>query len=339
MYFAGFDPTYRFQLWSSNGTAAGTQRLTTGNAASIGPEPAVPDGGRRDGVLLGHRRDARDPVVVEHRDDAEHDDAHQRQRRSGGGLAPTDLTVVGNTLYFTADDGVHGDPVLVEQRDGGRDGDGGGHQRDDDGGCDQPDRCERDGVLRRVHEREWIPGVAERRDGERYGDGHQPGDGHDRPVGPDGGGHDLYFTAPGADLWEWAPPTTPTTPTITWASPAGITYGTALSAAQLDATANVPGTFAYSPAAGTVPGGGDADPLGHLHTHRHHRLHGRHRPIRRSSWRRRTPTITWASPAGIIVRDGAVRRPSSTPRPVCPGPSPIRRRPAPCWRRGRRPCR
>ncbi|MDO9309840.1 MAG: MBG domain-containing protein, partial [Deltaproteobacteria bacterium] len=41
-------------------------------------------------------------------------------------------------------------------------------------------------------------------------------------------------------------------PVITWAAPAAITYGTALSAAQLNATANVPGTFTYTPAAGTV---------------------------------------------------------------------------------------
>jgi sugar lactone lactonase YvrE len=42
------------------------------------------------------------------------------------------------------------------------------------------------------------------------------------------------------------------TPTISWLAPAPITYGTALSTSQLDATANVPGTFVYSPAAGTV---------------------------------------------------------------------------------------
>src|SRR5208282_5196205 len=42
------------------------------------------------------------------------------------------------------------------------------------------------------------------------------------------------------------------TSTITWAAPAPIVYGTPLSAAQLNATANVPGTFLYSPAAGTV---------------------------------------------------------------------------------------
>ncbi len=42
------------------------------------------------------------------------------------------------------------------------------------------------------------------------------------------------------------------TPVITWANPAAISYGTALSATQLNATANVPGTFAYSPAMGVV---------------------------------------------------------------------------------------
>jgi hypothetical protein len=45
-------------------------------------------------------------------------------------------------------------------------------------------------------------------------------------------------------------------PTITWPAPAAITYGTALSSTQLNATANYPGTFTYSPASGTVPGAG-----------------------------------------------------------------------------------
>jgi hypothetical protein len=42
------------------------------------------------------------------------------------------------------------------------------------------------------------------------------------------------------------------TPTITWATPGAIDSGTKLSSKQLDATASVPGTFAYSPAAGTL---------------------------------------------------------------------------------------
>ena len=42
------------------------------------------------------------------------------------------------------------------------------------------------------------------------------------------------------------------TPTITWSNPAGIIYGTALSSTQLTASASVPGTFVYTPTAGTV---------------------------------------------------------------------------------------
>jgi hypothetical protein len=44
----------------------------------------------------------------------------------------------------------------------------------------------------------------------------------------------------------------PAVPTVTWATPAPIFYGTPLSATQLNATASVPGTFAYNPGAGTI---------------------------------------------------------------------------------------
>ncbi len=45
-------------------------------------------------------------------------------------------------------------------------------------------------------------------------------------------------------------------PTVTWANPAGIVYGTALSGTQLNATASVPGTFTYTPASGSIPAAG-----------------------------------------------------------------------------------
>ena len=48
---------------------------------------------------------------------------------------------------------------------------------------------------------------------------------------------------------------------ITWSAPADIVYGTALSATQLNATANVPGTFVYTPVAGTVLNAGAAQTL------------------------------------------------------------------------------
>src|SRR6185295_418570 len=42
------------------------------------------------------------------------------------------------------------------------------------------------------------------------------------------------------------------TPLVTWPTPAAIVYGTALDSTQLNATANVPGDFFYSPPAGTI---------------------------------------------------------------------------------------
>ena len=51
------------------------------------------------------------------------------------------------------------------------------------------------------------------------------------------------------------------TPTITWSNPADIIYGTALGGTQLNATASVPGSFVYTPAAGTVLGAGNGQNL------------------------------------------------------------------------------
>jgi hypothetical protein len=45
---------------------------------------------------------------------------------------------------------------------------------------------------------------------------------------------------------------TKATPIITWPTPFPLTYGTPLGAAQLNATALIPGTFVYTPAAGNV---------------------------------------------------------------------------------------
>ena len=74
------------------------------------------------------------------------------------------------------------------------------------------------------------------------------------------GSHTLSVTLTPTDTTDYTTATSTVTqtvnqatPTITWATPAAITYGTALSATQLDATASVPGTFVYSPAAGTTP--------------------------------------------------------------------------------------
>jgi polygalacturonase len=49
---------------------------------------------------------------------------------------------------------------------------------------------------------------------------------------------------------------TQATPVLSWATPAAITYGTALGASQLDAQSGVAGSFIYVPAAGMVPQAG-----------------------------------------------------------------------------------
>jgi hypothetical protein len=56
------------------------------------------------------------------------------------------------------------------------------------------------------------------------------------------------------------------TPTMTWASPTGIVYGTPLSAAELDATTAVAGTFTYTPAVGTVLNAGQGQTLSAMFT-------------------------------------------------------------------------
>ncbi len=73
------------------------------------------------------------------------------------------------------------------------------------------------------------------------------------------GTHTLWVTFTAADSAGDAPvqtavaiAVTKATPTITWLTPEAIACGNALSAAQLNATASVPGTFAYTPAAGEV---------------------------------------------------------------------------------------
>ena len=65
---------------------------------------------------------------------------------------------------------------------------------------------------------------------------------------PDPAGSVLYQGATGTATVT----VTKTTPTITWAAPSAITYGTPLSGTQLNATASTNGTFSYNPATGVV---------------------------------------------------------------------------------------
>jgi Bacterial Ig-like domain (group 3) len=105
-----------------------------------------------------------------------------------------------------------------------------------------------------------------------------------------------------------------TTPTISWSTPARISYGTALSGVQLDATSSVAGSFAYTPAAGTVLGAGT------------HTLTVTFTPTDTSQYNAATatvslivakanPAILWPSPASITygTRLSSLQLDASTP--------------------------
>src|SRR5438128_8941590 len=89
------------------------------------------------------------------------------------------------------------------------------------------------------------------------------------------------------------------TPAITWGNPADITYLTALSGTQLNATASVPGSFVYTPAAGTG-----------LNVGNNQTLHVDFTPTDTANYNKAskdvsinvlqaTPAITWTNPADI----------------------------------------
>jgi hypothetical protein len=95
------------------------------------------------------------------------------------------------------------------------------------------------------------------------------------------------------------------TPTITWAAPAAITYGTALSATQLNATAafggnSVPGTFTYTPASGTVMKAGNNQTLSVTFTPTDTTDYASPAAATTTiTVSQATPKITWAAPAAI----------------------------------------
>ena len=87
-------------------------------------------------------------------------------------------------------------------------------------------------------------------------------------------------------------------PAITWTTPAAITYGTALSSTQLNASSSVAGTFAYSPAAGTVLGAG-SQMLSVTFTPTDSTDYASATSTVTLTVNKATPTITWATPAAI----------------------------------------
>jgi hypothetical protein len=95
---------------------------------------------------------------------------------------------------------------------------------------------------------------------------------------------------------------TKATPILTWAKPAAIVYGTALSAAQLNATASVPGKFTYVPGLGAVLGAGTHTPSV-IFTPADATNYNAAQTAVSLTVTKMTPAITWPMPASITYGD------------------------------------
>jgi hypothetical protein len=90
------------------------------------------------------------------------------------------------------------------------------------------------------------------------------------------------------------------TPTITWTPPASITYGTALGSAELNATASVPGTFVYTPPAGTMLSAGASRALSVVFTPADAGNYSAASAAVTITVAPVAPIIAWSAPAAII---------------------------------------
>lgn len=86
---------------------------------------------------------------------------------------------------------------------------------------------------------------------------------------------------------------------VSWDNPADITYGTVLSATQLNATAPVPGNFAYTPAAGTTFNAGNNQTLSVDFTPTDANNYNTATKSVAINVLKATPTITWSNPSSI----------------------------------------
>src|SRR5207249_4907910 len=89
-------------------------------------------------------------------------------------------------------------------------------------------------------------------------------------------------------------------PVITWANPADITYPTLLSGTQLNATADVAGSFVYTPAAGLKLNAGSGQALKVDFTPADVANYNAATKTVSTNVLKGTPVITWANPADIV---------------------------------------
>ncbi len=90
-------------------------------------------------------------------------------------------------------------------------------------------------------------------------------------------------------------------PALSWSAPADIVYGTSLSAMQLAATANVPGSFTYTPALGTVLNAGATQVLSATFTPSDATNYVSGGTVSTTiTVMRAVPILSWTSPAAIV---------------------------------------
>ncbi len=297
VYFNGYDPTDGFQLWDATGTAQAT-RLTSGGASGLGLNPQ--DLTAAGSTLYFSATDGTHGTQLWSFTGTSPGAATMLSgvNVSGGGLSPTDLTAVGSTIYFSGDDGVHGDQLWSSNGTTA-----GTKMVADINGtttADVTNLIDANGTLDFAAYTTANGFQVWQSNGTSSGtvmDTNLNTGSSNIPTNFVVMGTALCFTAPGATMWEWQP--SKITPTITWAAPAAITYGTALSATQLDASASVAGTFAYSPAIGTVLAAGSGQALSVTFTPTDTTDYTTATASTTINVAQANPTITWAAPAGI----------------------------------------
>ncbi len=305
--FAAFDAVHGYQLWTSNGTASGTVMLTSSNASGGGfaPSSLTVVGSTlfcagNDGVhgyqLWTSNGTASGTVML------------TSSNASGGGMSPASLTTMGSTLFFSGDDGVHGSQLWSST------GTSGGTTMVADlngtAGSDAGYLTVANGTLYFSAYTSKTGSQVWQSNGSSAGTtmvADMNGAAGCNPSDLMAAGSSLYFAATGASLWQLQ--NAAATPTINWANPASSVYGTALGATQLNATAsyssggnsvNVPGTFAYTPAAGVVLHAGNNQTLSVSFAPTDTTDYSGASATATINVQKATPTITWANPANIV---------------------------------------
>jgi hypothetical protein len=88
-------------------------------------------------------------------------------------------------------------------------------------------------------------------------------------------------------------------PTVTWNKPADITYGTLLSSTQLNAKADMPGVFTYTPASAALLNAGTGLDLKVTFVPNDSAIYSRVTKLVKINVHKATPVINWSAPADI----------------------------------------